>query len=312
MVTDIDSGSQRRRIDLNLVRVFVAVFETRSVTLAARRLCVAQPTVSYGLAALRRTLQDTLFVRTKEGMIPTVHAEQIYLEFTAALMRVDNAVEESRHFAPASSHRRFVLAMSDIGEMVFLPPIMERIHKQAPNVGVEVVEATIPDLGRRLATGEVNAAIGNLPGLLADTVTQDLFEERYVCLLRKKHSFIGRKLSLEEFKEANHVLVASSFSGHNQVEELLQKRHGIQRKIALRLPHFAVLARLIATSDLLVTLPSGAAKLLTSYEDLRALELPVAVPTFQVRLHWHERSSDNPANKWLRGIVFDALSRVDS
>ena len=308
MVNDIGSGRQRHRIDLNLVRVFVAVFETRSVTQAARRLCVAQPTVSYGLAELRRTLQDTLFVRTREGMMPTVHAEQIYREFAAALMRVDNALEESRHFAPASSQRRFVLAMSDIGEMVFLPPIMERIHARAPNVGVEVVETTLPDLGRRLATGEVSAAIGNLPGLLAETVTQDLFEERYVCLLRKKHSVIGRKLSLESFQEADHVLVASSFSGHNLVEELLQKRHGIQRKIALRLPHFTVLARLIATSDLLATLPFHAAKLLASYEDIRTLELPVSVPTFQVRLHWHERSSDNPANKWLRDTIIDALS----
>lgn len=297
------------RIDLNLVRVFVAIYETRSVSQAAGRLCVAQPTVSYGLAALRRCLQDSLFIRTREGMMPTLHAKQVYREFTAALSRIDGVVKDSQHFVASDSRRRFLVAMSDIGEMIFLPPILDRFTRHAPNVELEVVDATNSDLGRRLATGEVSAAIGNLPALLSETQTHPLFEERYVCLLRKGHGVIGKELTLSAFNEASHVWVASGFSGHNLIEDALQK-HGIKRRIVLQIPHFAILPRLIATSDLLVLIPSRVAKLFATYEPVRWLELPVPLPSFQVRLHWHEHDDQNVANKWLRSIIVDALAGI--
>jgi DNA-binding transcriptional LysR family regulator len=243
-------------------------------------------------------------------MVPTSHAQQIYREFTAALARVDGAVEDSQHFAPLQSHRRFRIAMSDIGEMVFLPPLLARLQALAPHVELEVVDVAMPDLARRLATGEVSAAIGNLPGLSNDTKSEELFEERYVCLLRKNHSSIGDQLTLENFTAASHVHVSSAFSGHNLIEETLRTRHGIRRRIALQIPHFAILARLIATSELLVLLPSRVAKQFESYENVRSLELPVPMPRFNVRLHWHEHDNQNVANKWLRGIITDALTGI--
>ncbi|MBS0418417.1 MAG: LysR family transcriptional regulator [Proteobacteria bacterium] len=298
-----------RRIDLNLVRLFVAVYETRSVSQAAERLCVTQPTVSYGLAGLRRMLQDSLFVRTRAGMEPTLQAIQMYREFVDAIARIDAAVADSQHFTPAQSQRRFLVAMSDIGELIFLPPIMEHLRRQAPNVELEIVEAAAPDLARRLATGEVSAAIGNLPALLSETRTQTLFEERYVCLLRRKHSSIGRKLSVAEFAAARHVLVSSGLSGHNLLEETLRGL-GIQRRIGLQIPHFAILGNLIANSDLLAMLPSRVAKFFAAHGDVRSLDLPVALPRFQVRLHWHERDDLNVAGKWLRAAVADALRGI--
>jgi DNA-binding transcriptional LysR family regulator len=164
-------------------------------------------------------------------------------------------------------------------------------------------------LGRRLATGEVSAVVGNLPSLLSETQSQPLFEERYVCLLRKKHGFIGRKLTLNAFNAASHVWVTSGFSGHNLIEDTLQ-RHGIKRRIALQIPHFAILPRLIATSDLLVLLPLRVARLFATYEPVRWLGIPVPVPDFQVRLHWHSHDDQNRANKWLRGAVIDSLTGI--
>jgi len=308
MVATPRSGHSRR-IDLNLVRLFVAVYQTRSVSQAAERLCVTQPTVSYGLAGLRRMLQDSLFVRTRVGMEPTLQAIQMYREFAEAIARIDAAVADSRHFTPAQSQRRFLVAMSDIGELIFLPPIMEHLRRQAPNVELEIVEAAAPDLNRRLATGEVSAAIGNLPALLSETRTQTLFEERYVCLLRRKHSSIGRKLSVAEFAAARHVLVSSGLSGHNLLEDTLRGL-GIQRRIGLQIPHFAILGNLIANSDLLAMLPSRVAKFFAAQGDVRSLDLPVPLPRFQVRLHWHERDELNVAGKWLRTAVADALRGI--
>jgi DNA-binding transcriptional LysR family regulator len=298
-----------RRIDLNLVRLFVAIYETRSVSLAAERLCVTQPTVSYGLAGLRRELRDSLFVRTGEGMEPTLQSKHLYREFIEAISRIDSAVEDSRHFSPAQSDRRFLLALSDIGELIFLPPILDRVHRQAPQVQLEIVDAAAPGLARRLATGEVSAAIGNLPALLSESRTQALFEERYVCLLRKQHSSIGRKLTLDEFAAATHVQVSSGSSGHNLIEEALRSR-GVQRRIGVQIPHFAILGNLIANSDLLALLPSRVAKFFTAQGNVRSVELPVPLPRFEVRLHWHERDELNVASRWLRGVIGEALTGV--
>jgi DNA-binding transcriptional LysR family regulator len=296
-----------RRIDLNLVRLFVAVYETRSVSLAAERLCVTQPTVSYGLAGLRRELQDSLFVRTRDGMEPTLQAKHMYREFIEALSRIDAAVEDSQHFSPTQSNRRFLVAMSDIGELIFLPPILDRLQRLAPQVQLEIVEAAAPGLARRLATGEVSAAIGNLPALLSESQTRALFEERYVCLLRKQHTSIGRKLTLDEFAAATHVQVSSGSSGHNLVEETLRSR-GIQRRIGVQIPHFAILGNLIGNSDLLALLPSRVAKFFAAQGNVRAVELPVPLPRFQVRLHWHERDDRNVASRWLRSVIGEALT----
>lgn len=309
MQVNIGPARNTRRIDLNLVRVFVAIFETRSVSLAAARLCVAQPTVSYGLATLRRTLQDPLFARTREGMIPTAHAEQVYREFIGALSRIDGVVEDSQNFSAGNSRRRFSLAMSDIGELMFLPPLLPSFMREAPHAQLEIVEASLADLARRLASGEVHAAVGNLPTLMGETRSHTLFTEWYVCLLSNQHSTIGNELTREAFATAKHVWVATRFSGHNRLEEALQE-HGIQRRIALQIPHFAILAKLIATTDLVVVLPSRVAKLLSTYEPLRWLEIPVPIPRFEVRLHWHGQDDQNGANAWLRKVVIESLAGI--
>ncbi len=104
-------------------------------------------------------------------------------------------------------------------------------------------------------------------------------------------------------------MVTTNFSGHNRVEEALQT-HGISRRVALQIPHFAILARLIATTDLLVLLPSRVARVLASYESLRWLDIPVTIPTFEVRQYWHTQDVQNPASKWLRKTISDVLKNI--
>jgi DNA-binding transcriptional LysR family regulator len=130
----------RTRIDLNLVRVFVTIYETKSVTAAAERLFLTQPSVSYALARLRIALQDPLFVRGADGMTPTMCGELTYKKFSEAIASIDSAVELTKRFDPNTSSQRFRLAMSDIGELIFLPPILRLLQREAPNVELEVVQ----------------------------------------------------------------------------------------------------------------------------------------------------------------------------
>jgi DNA-binding transcriptional LysR family regulator len=301
----------RTRIDLNLVRVFVTIYEAKSVTAAAERLFLTQPSVSYALSKLRDALHDPLFVRGQDGMVPTMCGELTYKKFSAAIASIDSAVELTKRFDPETSSQRFRLAMSDIGELIFLPPILQQLQREAPNVELEVVQVAVSEVAGWLAAGKVDAAIGNLPGLMSSEKNIKLFSERYVCLLRKKHSTIGDALSLESFIAAKHILVSSPFSGHRLIEDIL-RQHGVSRKVALQIPHFSHIPQLVANTDLLVTLPSTVGRLFESTGFLRTLDIPVDIPHFEVRMFWHEHQEEKASHRWLRNMIFDALSELSN
>lgn len=303
------AASPHPRLDLNLVRVFVTIYEAGSVTAAAERLFVTQPTISYGLAKLREALQDPLFVRSSNGLMPTMVGTLTYRKFTAAMASIDSAVEMTRSFDPRTSTQRFRVAMSDIGELIFLPPILEKLQRDAPDVELEVVPVAVSEVAGWLAAGKVDAVIGNLPLLQAAGKNVNLFSERYVCLVRKNHPTIGKKLTLDTFLAARHILVSTPFSGHRSIEDVMRE-HAISRKIALQILHFTILPQLLVTSDLVATVPSRVAQLFESWAPLRSFELPIGIPPFEVRMFWHEHQDDNPGHRWLREIIMSTVGNL--
>jgi DNA-binding transcriptional LysR family regulator len=128
-----------------------------------------------------------------------------------------------------------------------------------------------------------------------------------VCLLRKEHSTIGETLSLDSFIAAKHILVSSPFSGHRPVEDILRQR-GVSRKVALQIPHFSIIPQPVANSDLLVTLPATVGRHFESSGSLRTLEIPIDIPHFEVRMFWHEHQEEKASQRWLRDMIYDALS----
>lgn len=292
------------RMDLNLVRVFIAIYETGSVTAAAERLFLTQPTVSYSLARLREALNDKLFVRTHDGMVPTRCADQTYNRFSSGLAQIEGAVEMTGSFVPEQTERRFSVAMSDIGELIFLPPLLERLNLLAPRVELEVVQMALDDVPDWLASGKVDAAVGNLPTICDVTRNTHLFDEHYVCLLRKEHPSIRDTLTLDEFVAARHAYVSSSFFGHARVEEMLLQ---LGVKVALRIPHFTILPRLISASDLIVVMPSRVAATFVAFGGLKTMPLPIELPQIEVRLHWDRRHEGIAAHQWFLNILTETL-----
>src|SRR6186713_230937 len=119
-------------LDLNLLRVFDAIFQARSVTVAASNLHLTQPAVSKQLNRLREVLEDPLFVRTNDGMSPTPRAEAIAVPIRQALSELRNTVEQQLGFNPSKSDRTFRIFMSDLGQLVLLPRLLELISREAP------------------------------------------------------------------------------------------------------------------------------------------------------------------------------------
>ena len=289
-------------LDLNLLRAFDAIAADGSVTAAGERLGLSQPAMSNALARLRQLFGDPLFVRTPRGMRPTPFAQQLAQPVREALRLIQGALQQHAGFDPRSSGNTFRLFMSDIGEMVFLPGLLERIEHDAPGVKIEVVRIPIKDVHAALEAGEIDLAVGFLPGLTTGMRAQPLFREHYVCMLRADHPGIGAKISAKQFREAAHVLVSYAGTGHQVIEETLLAE-GLSERIAVRVPHFLVVPMILARTDLIVTVPSRVAAIFAQPGNFKVLKLPVDMPSFEVRLHWHERYHQDPANRWLREVM---------
>jgi DNA-binding transcriptional LysR family regulator len=294
-------------LDLNLIRVFVAIYETGSASLAAHRLELTQPSVSHALTRLRTHYNDHLFARHAAGLRPTKLSDQLFPRLRDALAAIESTVNESRFFDPKTSERQVRIAMSDIGALYFVPPLLHRLRKLAPLLKVEITQpsATLAD---ELSTGAVDLAVGNLPELLTHTRVETLFTERYTCLLSSSHPTINNKLSVKAFSSARHILVTSPWSGHILIDSILSSQ-GISRNIVARVPHFSSLPNILVGSDLLAILPSRVASIFSLQGGLKLLDIPVAIPHFEVRLHWHTRHQSSPIHQWLRE-QFLALSEL--
>ncbi|TAK48933.1 MAG: LysR family transcriptional regulator [Xanthobacteraceae bacterium] len=294
-------------VDLQLFRVLCAVLEARSVSRAAESLHISQPAVSYSLARLRSLIDDPLFVRTPDGMSPTPRAVQIYRDVRRGIDLLASALDPTG-FEPRQSDRVFRLTMSDIGEMMFLSPILHYLQQHAPRVNIDVLQVSLNDMPRALNLGEIDFAIGNLPEICSQTSYTTLFREHYVCMFRVNHGMIGDKLTRKIFEEISHVFSGSSYTGHYMIESALLER-GIRRKPGLRVPHFASIANVVAETDLVAIVPQRVAEHFGRAYKLRHLPLPVRIPHFEVRIHWSEQHETNEGHRWMREIITSLLSR---
>lgn len=294
-------------VDLNLLRVFDAVLYERGVTPAATRLGLTQPAVSNALARLRAVFGDALFVRTAAGMDPTPFARELAEPVRQALALLESALAHGPGFDPASSTRAFRFYMSDLGQVEFLPPIVERVQSAAPGVRLEAAAADLEHIGDALGGGALDLAVGFLPGLGAPIKRRVLFRDPYVCLMRAGHPALAGRLTRRKFLDASHVLVTYRGGGHRVIEEALE-RAGIARRIALRVPHFTVVPMVLERTNLILTLPARVARVYERRGSFRALPAPVPIPPAEVAVHWHERFESDPGNRWFREQIVELFS----
>ena len=293
-----------RDVDLNLLRVFDAVLREGGVTPAASILGLTQPAVSNALARLRKLFGDALFVRTPSGMEPTPFARELAEPVRQALALLEAALAHGPGFDPASATRAFRFYMSDVGQIEFLPPLVERVQREAPGVRLEAVALDVDDIGAALAAGGLDLAIGFLLGLGPPVRRRALFRDPYACLMRADHPI--RTLTRKKFLEASHALVTYR-GGHRVIEEAFE-RAGLARKIALRVPHFTVVPMVPERTDLILTLPARVARVFEQRGAFKALPPPIAIPPAEVAVHWHERFEADPGNRWLRERVIELFA----
>jgi DNA-binding transcriptional LysR family regulator len=291
--------------DLNLLPVFEALFRHGSVTRAAAEVGLTQSAMSSALGRLRRQLDDPLFVNTRAGMLPTPRALELAPSLSEALATVRGALGARDAFDPRRTRRTLRVYMTDVGELVLLPTLMRYLHEHGPVMRLETAQLPASELAVRLETGDVDLAVGYVPQLRDNVRRARLFEERYVCMTRSDHP-LGRSgpLTLKEYLSARHVVIASMGSGHQILERTLAER-GVEDNVALRVPHFVVVPLIVASSDLIVSLPSRVAEASGRLVKVKVHPLPIPLPSFDVSLYWHARVENEAANRWLRNAMLE-------
>jgi DNA-binding transcriptional LysR family regulator len=291
------------KLDLNLLVVFHHLLLHKRVSAVAPMLGMSQPAVSSALGRLRASLGDELFLRTQGGMEPTPYALQLAEPVAVALDGLQQALNVRAAFDPASSTRSFTIAMTDVGEMYFLPVLIDALASSAPGVTLQVVSVTQSALKEDMASGRIDLAMGLLPQLQAGFFQQALFKQKYICLMRKAHPLAGKnRLSLNSFTEAEHVRILASGTGHGRVDVALEKQ-GLQRRFRLTVPHYVALGDVLSHSDLVATVPERFADRTLVPFELVKRDLPIAVDESAIHQFWHSRLHRDPGHQWLRRLT---------
>ncbi|NDY90337.1 LysR family transcriptional regulator [Ideonella sp. TBM-1] len=292
-----------RGIDLNLLLVFEAMAEHRSVTRAGEAIGLSQPAMSAALARLRALLDDPLFIKVGARMAPTDRAEALTEPVRRVLQTVRGEILLPGGFDPARSERTFTVITPDIGEMLFVPPLVARLATHAPGVRLNVISRPRTAAADALAAGDADLAIGYFPDLRgAAFFQQKLFDNRHVCMLRQDHPLAhSGALALGDYLALQHVVVHPD--GREHVFEQYLARQGVVRNVVLELSHFMSLLPLIETSDLVATVPQDLAQICQRYARIRVLAAPIEAPDIPVHQFWHRRAHKDAACAWLRTQV---------
>lgn len=291
-----------RALDLNLLVVFDAVMQDRSVTKAAARLHMAQPALSHALGRLRQALGDELFIRTPEGMAPTPKAESLGEGVRAALSDLRMVLDSAASFEPATAERRFTIAVNNQAALVLAAPLTAEVAEEAPGVLLDFRPSGTLDLADRLDRGELDLAIGETASPGDRFSDLRLFDDCFAVLMRREHgAAVPGALTTASLAALPHLIITSSREGVAFVDEMLAQQ-GLSRRVGLHAPLLTTPAALLQ-SDMVAVMSERAAREFARVAPLAVVPLPFPSPSLTTAMLWHRRVGAAPSHRWLRSLV---------
>jgi DNA-binding transcriptional LysR family regulator len=294
-----------RTIDLNLLVTLEALLLERSVTRAAQRLHLSQPSVSVQLRKLRQLFADPLLTVVPGGMVPTARALELLPGLRAALADMRRLLSRQRSFDPATARMTWRIGGSDYPEVVILMALLERLRRSAPGISLASGEGSHARMFKQLDSGTIDLALMARDSVPEHLHQQVLFEEQYVLVVRQGHPVLKQRLTARRLAQLEYVIMSPEGGGFRGVTDVELERLGYQRRVVLSTQHFLFIPEVVARTDLAAMLPSRLAR--GRSRQLRALTTPLALPAFEMVMVWHERSHIDPAHQWLRQQLQRAL-----
>ena len=290
--------SNLRRIDLNLLLALDALLEERSVTRAARRLALTQPTVSAMLVRLRKLFGDKLFVRTPHGILPTPRAAALAPALKSWLSDA-HALVAREQLDPATANFTASLSANDYIQSALIVPLIQRLRREAPNVRLSVRSAQLTDIPAMLADGRLDLCITTTTEIPSrDLPSRLLYEERYIGVIRDGHPLKKGAVTLDQFCRYPHVMVSPADGRFVGPTDQALAQIGRNRRVVLSAPGFLILPEILKTDDLIAVVPERVLR--GRMVGLRTFTPPLTIPSFGVHVLWHQRVHQDSAYRWLR------------
>lgn len=284
-----------QQLDLNLLKIFEALYEEQNMTRAAERLFITPSAISHAVKRLREHMNDPLFERKASRMQPTSLCRRIAPLLLSHLNGLRMAVQQFTRFDPASSEQRFNIMIHDALEPLFIPALFTRMRSLAPNVQLACRPLDRPNISRHLATGQADIAIDVALPLSKPVLHQRLSTDEFVVLRSRHHQ---KALTQEEYLSAQHITVSHRATGR-VIEDINLQQQSINRQQVLRCQSYQTAKLLLKNSEYLLTIPTSIAKGLLD-ETLEIVALPVTLPGLDIDMYWHENSEQDEAIRWLR------------
>lgn len=287
-------------IDLNLLVVLRALLSERHVTRAAARVGLSQSATSHALARLRELLGDPLLVRSGRVLSLTPRALSLLPSLDRALAELERVVADEPRFDPRTARRSFSIGMADYLQALLMGPLLRRLAKRAPGVDLSVV--VFPNQEELIEAGDLDLALTVAGREKRSLRYEALFEDEFVCMVRRDHPQIRKRPSLEKYLAQRHVVVAPSGTPGSIVDDALAAR-GRERRVALRVTNFLIAPIVVSETDFVNTMPARLAHQLTKNYPLRLVPPPLELPRFRYCMCWHPRLDQDDAQRWLRRFV---------
>lgn len=287
--------------ELQLLYIFDAIMTERSVTRAADRLAMTQPAVSNAISRMRQIWNDPLFVRKGRNIEPTSYALSLWDQVGNPMYALTNAVSATQ-FDPGTSKRKFRVAATDMIIEMIWRQLIELLEREAPGVDLHAVPYTPDGSHNALREAHVDLAIGVLTQHDHSLRSSWLFEGGYVLAMREDHPLAGKRISMEEFLEARHLLVSMSGDAHGFVDSYLDQK-GQSRRIAATVNHFSTVPQILRETNLIAAVPELISQDCGFVNGLWMSELPFEVDPTSLYLIWHARHDRDPGVIWIRDHV---------
>ncbi|WP_051955849.1 LysR family transcriptional regulator [Beijerinckia mobilis] len=296
-----------KRFDLNLLAVFDALMQERHVGRAGERLGLTQPAVSHALARLRALADDTLFVKHARGVKPTARAIELAETIGPALAVLRASFGIRTAFDPSSASRTIVIGSSDYVELALLPAVVARLRHEAPKIDIRIRSITQGDVEQAMRRRDIDLAIGPLTASPGSVLATPLFSDRLVLVARQGHPGLAQPLTVEAFAGLHYLLVSQSGDASGIVDDALRE-FGLERRVALTIPHFSAAPFLIAETDLVAMLPERIAKPLCAPASVTIHDCPLDVPPWVVGIAQPQEGQMDPCLSWLVTLIRKVVS----
>ncbi|MGX9459684.1 LysR family transcriptional regulator [Shewanella sp. A14] len=298
-----------QQLDLNLLKVFEALYAEQNMTSAAKSLFVTPSAVSHGMKRLRLVLNDPLFVRQGSKMQPTAACQRMAPQLVSALNRIRQLLQQCGDFNPLTTEQTFRIAIHEALESQIMPALISQVAQLIPHAKMASMTLARESIARQLANGEVDVAIDVARAVNAPLAHKALLSDPFCVLFdyRQHTMSVGptAELTSDVYVNAEHVAVSSRPIGR-VMEDMLLQQQGINRNIKYRCQSYQTAAKIVLGSPFMLTLPRSIA-VQFAHPDLRVSTMPFELPDIDTHLYWHTNTEADPAFMWLREQIEQAI-----